>query len=598
MVRGKPVHGIALYGEPKYGPNAVFDFVNPDAPKGGTLRQSTIGTFDSLNPFVMKGNPAAGLNALGAGSYFDFIEPIMVRGANEPGAYYCLICETVEVGQDGTWVEFVLRAEARFHDGATVTPDDIVFSFKTLTEKGSPLYKLYWGDVVKAEKTGPRKVKFTFKGADNTELPALVGELPVLSKAFWSKHDLASTTLDVPVSTGPYRIDSFEPGRFIVYKRDPNYWGRNLAITNGAYNFDQIRIEYYRDEDVAFEAFKAYQYDLRAENMISRWAIGYDKAVVDAGLVIKGEFKDGEPARPQMFAMNLRRSKFADVRVREAVSLAFDFDASNKTLAYGLVSPVTSFFMNSELASSGLPEGEELKILEKYRGKIPDEVFTKTFSPPRTDGTGNNRENLLAARNLLTAAGWEVKGGILTNAKTGEKFEFEFLTPQAAQEKWINPFLKNLERLGIKGTLRVVDSTQYLNRLNNFDFDMVIGGPGQSASPGNEQRELWGTASADRPGSRNWSGIKNPVIDEIIEQLIVAPTRESLVAHTRALDRVLLWNRYFVHEFSLVGNWLGYWNKFGLPPKTPLSGPQLATWWFDATKAAAIDAKRGNGQKK
>jgi microcin C transport system substrate-binding protein len=596
IVRGKPVHGIALYGEPKYGPNEVFDFVNPDAPKGGILRQNVIGTFDSLNPFVIKGNPAAGLTALGAGSYFPFIEPIMVRGANEPGAYYCLMCETVEVGTDGTWVEFVIRSEAKFHDGTPVTPDDVVFSFNTLMEKGSPLYKLYWGDVTKAEKTGPRKVRFTFKSAENTELPALMGELPVLSKAFWTKNDLSSTTLEVPVSTGPYKIESFEPGRFIVYKRDPHYWGRNLVITKGAYNFDQIRYEYYRDEDVAFEAFKAYQYDLRAENMISRWAVSYDKTQVDTGLVIKGEFKDGEPARPQVFVMNLRRTKFADIRVRKALGLAFDFDASNKTLAYGLVSPVTSYFMNSELASSGLPHGKELEILEKYRGKVPDEVFTKPFSPPRTDGTGNIRDNLLTARNLLLEAGWAVKDSVLTNSKTGEKFEFEFLTPQAAQEKWINPYFRNLERLGIKGVLRVVDTTQYANRVNEFDFDMIIGGPGQSASPGNEQRELWGSASADRKGSRNWAGIKNPVVDDIIEKLIVAPTREDLVAHVRALDRVLLWNHYFVHEFSLVANWLAYWNKFGMP-KTPLSGPQLFTWWLDAAKAAEVDTKRGSGER-
>ncbi|MBX7198283.1 MAG: extracellular solute-binding protein [Rhodospirillaceae bacterium] len=593
FVRGKPVHGLAMYGEPKFPADFKnFDYVNPTAPKGGTLRMSGFGTFDSFNPFSVKGTPAGLLQYMGAASYMYSIESLFVRGADEPGSSYCLLCQTVEVAPDNTWEEFTLRPEARFHDGTPVTADDVVFSFEQLMAKGAPLFQMYWGDVAKAEKTGPLKVKFHFKNPGNTELPTIMGELPVLSKAWWSKHDLANSTLDIPNFSGPYKIDKFEAGRYVVFKRDPNYWGRNLALTKGAFNFDEIRIDYYRDDDVAFEAFKAYQFDYHVENSSLRWATAYDKAVVDSGLMVKEDVRDGLPDRAQTFTMNLRKPMFQDRRVREALALAFDFDWGNKTLAFGVFAPMNSFWSGSELASSGLPQGEELAILEKYRGKIPDEVFTKPFSQPRTDGSGNNRENLVKAKNLLTAAGWTTKNGALVNAR-GEPFEFEFLLAQQGLEKWVNPYFQNLAKLGIKGKIRLVDTTQYINRLTNFDFDMIVGGIGQSISPGNEQRENWGSAAADKKGGRNLAGIKNPVVDAIIEDLIVAKTRESLIAHTRALDRVLLWNWYFVPEFSTPADWIAYWNKFGKPGKVPMQGPDLALWWYDAAKAAKVDAARG-----
>jgi microcin C transport system substrate-binding protein len=593
MVRGKPVHGLALYGEPKYGADFKnFDYVNPTAPKGGTIRMSGFGTFDSLNPFSVKGTPAGLLQPLGAGSYMYSVESLLVRGADEPASSYCLVCETVEVAPDGSWEEFTLRAEAKFHDGTPITPEDVVFSFETLMAKGQPLYQLYWGDVTKAEKTGPRKVRFHFKSGENTELPTIMGELPILSKAFWSKHDLASSTLDIPNFSGPYKIDKFEPGRYIVFKRDPNYWGRNLAVVKGAFNFDEIRVDYYRDDDVAFEAFKAYQFDYHVENTSLRWATGYDKTLVDSGLMVKDDVRDGLPDRAQIFAMNMRRDKFKDRRVREALALAFDFDWGNKNLAYSLFAPMSSYWAGSELASSGLPQGEELAILEKYRGKIPDEVFTKPFSPPRTDASGNNRDNLVKAKNLLTAAGWTMKGASLVNAK-GEPFEFEFLLVQQGQEKWVNPYFQNLAKLGIKGSIRRVDPTQYINRLNTFDFDMMLGGPGESISPGNEQRENWGSAAADKQGGRNVGGIKDPVVDAIVEDLIVAKTRDSLIAHTHALDRVLLWNWYGIPEISVPTDWIAYWNKFGKPAKVPMQGPDPALFWFDGVKAAKVDAARG-----
>lgn len=593
VVRGKPVHALALHGEAKYGPMQVFDYVNPNAPKGGRLRLAGLSTFDTFNPFSIKGTPAAGMTYLASNGFF--YEGLTTQGANEPFTQYCLLCETMELAEDNTWIEYTLRAEAKFHDGKPVTPEDVVFSFETLLNKGQPTYRLYWGDVAKAEKTGPRKVRFTFKTKDNLELPLILGQLPVISKAFWEKRGIEATTLDVPVGSGPYKIASFEQGRFVVYRRDPNYWGKDLVVTKGTHNYDEIRFDYYRDDQVAFEAFKAYQYDHITENTALRWATGYDQKIIDSGLMMKEEFRDQLPDNAQGFVMNLRRAKFQDVRVRQALSLAFDFDSLNKTVAYGQYAPMESYFQGSELAATGVPQGEELAILTKYKGKIPDEIFTKPFQPPRTTGTGNLRDNLLKARDLMTAAGWEVKNGVLTN-KAGEPFTFEFTIWQPGIERWVGPYLQNLERLGIKGTLRVIDTTQAINRLNEYDFDMIIGIPGQSISPGNEQREFWGSAAADRPGGRNWPGIKNPVIDEIVESLIVAKTRESLVAHTRALDRVLLWNWYAVPELAAGQIRHAYWNKFGHPPMVPLQGPDITTWWIDPAKAAKVDAARGAGK--
>ncbi|MSO89893.1 MAG: ABC transporter substrate-binding protein, partial [Rhodospirillaceae bacterium] len=442
LVRGKPVHALSLYGEPKFGAGFKhFDFVNPNAPKRGILRQDSFGTFDSFNPFIVKGNPAAGLTYLGDASYF--VEGLMMAGADEPFAAYCLLCETVEVAEDGSWIEYAIRPEARFHDGTPVTADDVVFSFNILMEKGSPTYKLYWGDVDRAEKTGPLKARFHFKVTDNKELPMIMGQLPVVSKAYWEKRDFAAPSLDIPVSTGPYRIEKFEPGRFIVYKRDPNYWGRALPAKVGTDNFDEFRVEYFRDDEVAFEAFKGGSFDLFVENTASRWATGYDEKLIAGNRIIKSMFRDGMPDSPQLFVLNLRREKFADRRARQAINLAFDFAWSNKTLAFGQYEAVASYFQGSELAASGLPTGEELAILEKYRDRLPPEVFTTPYAPPSTDGSGNARDNLLKARALLADAGWVNKGGVLVDAKTGAPFEIEFLTAQQGIEKWFTPFIQN-----------------------------------------------------------------------------------------------------------------------------------------------------------
>ena len=597
MVCGKPVHALALYGEAKYGPDIkAYPYVNPEAPKGGKLRlKAGVDTFNSFNPFAIKGKSAALMYGLGAEYYFLFYEPLMARGMDEPFTSYCLICKTVEVAPDGTWEEFVLRREAKFHDGTPITADDVIFSFETLVEKGAPDYKLYWGDVVKAEKRGDRIVRFHFKSGNNTELPMIMGELIVLNKTFWTKHDIAATTLDIPVASGPYKVNDFEPGRFIVYRRDPNYWGRDLPLARGAHNFDEVRIEYFRDDDVAFEAFKAHQYDIRIESASSRWAIGYDNDVIDAGLMIKESVADSSPRGPQVFALNLRLSRFVDRRTREALALAFDFDWGNKNLAYGLFSAMDSIFKGSDLAPAGLPTVEERIILEKYRGMIPEEVFTKPFAAPRTDGSGNNRPNLLKARKLLRAGGWTLKDGVLVDPDGG-RFEIEILEAQQTLEKWLNPYIRNLARLGIKARIRLVDQTQYINRMTNHEFEMTVLTPRQSGSPGNEQREYWGSDAADRPGSRNFYGVKDPVIDSITEELIVAKTRDSLVAHARALDRVLLWNYYIIPMYSTPDTWLAYWDQFGKPPLYPAKGLSgtFATWWYDPIKATKLNAKRKN----
>lgn len=591
LVRGKPVHALSVYGEPKYGPDFKhFDYVNPNAPKGGIIRQDSFGTFDSFNPFIVKGTPAAGLAYLGDASYF--VEGLTMSGADEPFTYYCLLCETIEVAEDLSWVEYVIRSEARFHDGSPVTADDVVFSFNTLMEKGSPTYKLYWGDVDRAEKTGPLKARFHFKVTDNKELPLIMGQLPVISKAYWEKRDFAEPGLDVPVSTGPYKIDKYEPGRFITFKRDHNYWGRNLPAKIGTDNFDELRVEYFRDDEVAFEAFKGGAFDLFVENTASRWATGYDENDIKDNRVVKSMFRDGMPDSPQLFVLNLRRAKFADRRVRQAIGLAFDFEWSNKTLAYGQYESVNSYFQGTvDLASSGLPMGEELAILEKYRDRIPSEVFTTPYAPPKTDGSGNTRDNLLKARELMNQAGWSNKGGALVDAQ-GRPFEIEFLTAQQGIEKWFSPFIQNLARIGIKGTIRLIDRTQYINRVTNYDFDLILGGPTQSISPGNEQREFWGSAAADKPGGRNWSGIKDPAVDAIIEDLVKAQTRESLAAHARALDRVLLWNFYTIPQLAVPAVRYAYWNKFGMPEMIPMRGVSVDTWWIDPARAAALESGR------
>ncbi len=589
MVRGKPVHAIALYGEPKHGPNEGFAYNNPNAPKGGTLRlEAPAPTFDSLNSFSVKGLAASGLAYLGSNGIF--VEGLTVSSDDEPFSQYCLICETMEVAEDNTWIEYTLRTEARFHDGTPVTPEDIINTFTLLREKGLPAYRLYWGDVVKVEKSGAMKVKFSFKDGNNPELPMIIGQVPILNNAFWQAHDLSASTLDIPVSTGPYRIAGFEPGRFIVYKRDPNYWGKDLAITRGTYNFDEIRFEYFRDDTVSFEAFKSGVFDVQFENTARRWATGYDFPAVTDGRVKKLEVPLGIPMTAQYFAYNLRRAKFQDRRVRQAMNYAFDFESLNKTIFYQQYTRLRSYWQTTDLEAKGLPSPEELALLEPWRGKIPEEVFTQEFSQPTTAGDGNPRDNLLKARDLLTAAGWDIVDGQLINKTTKEPFTFEMIVVSPTLERIILPWFQNLEKLGIKGTLRVIDASQIVNRVSDFDFEMISTGTINSLSPGNEQDEYWGSAAADRSGSRNISGVKDPAVDALIAAIIKAPDRPSLATATRALDRVLTWNFYTSLHYGPAANRYAYWTKLERPDRFPAQGMSAAAsvavnWWMNPAAA-------------
>ncbi|MCC6136299.1 MAG: extracellular solute-binding protein [Candidatus Contendobacter sp.] len=580
-----PAHGIALHGQLKYGPDFPhFDYVNPDAPKGGEARFAAIGSFDTFNPFNIKGEQVVGIGQL--------FESLLMSSADEPFSEYGLIAESVNVSEDRSSVTFTLRPQAKFHDGSPVTADDVLFSFETLKTKGSPSFRFYYVNVAKAEKISERQIKFTFAPGENQELPLIIGQMPVLSKKYWENRDFAATTLEIPVSSGPYRIEKFEPGRFIVYQRDENYWGKELPVNRGQNNIDRLRYDYYRDANVALEAFKAGAYDLRIENNSKLWATGYDFPALTQGWVKKITFPRQLPAGMQGFAFNLRRPLFQDPKVRQALAYAFDFEWSNRNLFFGQYTRTRSYFDNSELAARGLPSPEELALLEPLRKELPPEVFTAAYEPPTANDDAQLRANFQKALQLLQEAGWVFKDRKLVNAKTGEPFRFELLIAEPTWERIGLPFARNLERLGIEMTVRNVDSAQYENRMRDFDFDMAVNVWGQSLSPGNEQREFWSSAAADQPASRNLSGLKNPAVDKLVEQLVAAPDRASLVTRTRALDRALQWSYLVIPHWHIAYDRLVLWNKFGYPAVTPLQGVQLNAWWIDPAKNAALAGRK------
>lgn len=577
-------HALALHGDVKYGPDFKhFDYVNPDAPKGGTVRLATTGTYDSLNPFILKGVPAAGSGML--------FETLLSQSDDEPFTEYGLLAETIEIPEDRSWVAFTLRKEARWHDGTPVTADDVVFSFETLMEKGTPLYRSYWADITDVEKLSNLKVRFVFGGGVNPELPLIIGGLPVIQKKYYTEHEFEKTSLEPPMGSGPYRVLDVKPGRSISYKRDPNYWGRDLPINRGRWNYDILRYDYYRDETVQVEAFKAGNFDFRLENVSKIWATAYKGSNFDKGLIIKEELPWENNVRMQAFVYNSRRPIFQDKRVREALAYAFDFEWTNKTLFYGQYERIESFFDGSEMASSGLPGPDELKLLEPYRDRLPEEVFTKEYRTPSTDTPGGIRTNLRKALVILKEAGWNLKDGKLVNRR-GEQFSFEMIFVQASSERYAIPFMKNLERIGIQTDIRVIDLSQYINRIDNYDFDMMVAVWAHSLSPGNEQRDYWSTEAADRPGTRNYAGIKDPVVDALIEKIISAPDRKSLITACRALDRVLLRGHYCIPHWTNRTYRVTYWNKFGRPrikPKYALGFSD--TWWIDPQKERALERK-------
>jgi microcin C transport system substrate-binding protein len=568
-----------------------FKYANPDAPKGGVLRHAAIGTFDSFNPFIVKGNPAAGFSYLGQSLIYD---SLTVASLDEPFSQYGLLAETIETPSDRSWIAFTLRKEARWHDGRPISVDDVLWTFNALVEKGSPLYGLYYGGVERVEKAGERRVKFTFKPGDNRELPLIIGQLPVLPKHYWESRAFDETTLDPPLGSGAYEIESFEAGRFVRYKRRADYWAANLSVNRGQHNFDSIRYDYYRDMDVAVEALKADAYDFRVENISKKWATAYDVPDVREGRLRKELIPHERNQGAQGFAFNLRREKFRDRRVREALSYAFDFEWSNRSLFYDQYTRTRSYFENSELAARGLPSPAERAILEPMRGRIPDEVFTQEYQPPKTDGSGKIRSNLKVATKLLAEAGWKIKDGKLANVESGMPMEFEILLVSPSFERVALPFKKNLERLGIDVTVRTVDTSQYRRRIDTFDFDMVTTAIGQSDSPGNEQRDFWLSETANREGGRNLMGIQNSAIDELIELVIAAPNREDLVTRVHALDRVLQWGFYLIPHWYITADRLIYWDRFGKPDISPSRGVAIGTWWYDVEKSSRLEEPRGD----
>ena len=585
-------YALSLFGDVKYGPDFThFDYVNPDAPKGGTVRYSAIGTFDNLNPYILKGNTAVGVGLL--------FDTLMSPSSDEPASEYGLVAESVEMPADRSWVQYNLRKEARFSDGTPITPEDVIWTFDTLKAHGHPRLRLYYEDVLKAEKVGERSVKFTFRAAGNRELPQIVGEMPVLSKKYWQGRDFEKTTLDVPVGSGPYKIETFDTGRSITYRRDPNYWGKDLPVNRGRYNFDIIRYDYYRDQTVALEAFKAGQYDIRIENVAKNWATGYDSPALRDGLFKKNEIPNKVPTGMQGFGFNTRPGHpFEDARVRQALGYLFDYEWTNKNLFYGAYTRTESYFSNSELASSGLPSGDELKLLDKYKGQIPDAVFTTAYQAPKTDGSGNIRDNLRQALRLLKEAGWTVKNEKLVNDKTGQPFSFEFLLSQPEFERIVLPFVQNLKRIGIDARVRTVDPAQYENRMKQFDFDMTVVLMPESLSPGNEQRDFWSSAAAEENGSQNYVGVRSKAVDDLVSLIIGAPDRASLVTRVHALDRVLLHSYYVIPNWHLSYFRVAAWDKFSRPKVSPPYALALDAWWLDQQREQTVEAKKAQEPKR
>ena len=585
-----PAHGIAMHGDLKYGPDFThYDYVNPDAPKGGEVRLAAIGGYDSFNPFIVRGRSAAGIGLI--------YDSLLTSSADEAFSKYGHVAESVEVPDDRSWIIFTLDPKARWHDGKPVSVDDVIWSFNTLKEQGAPFYRFYYSNVATPERVGPRKVKFSFTGGENRELPLIIGELTILPKHYWEGRDFSKTTLEPPLGSGAYKISSFEPNRSITYERVANYWAKDHPTQVGTSNFGTLRYDYYRDATVAQEAFKAGEFDFRAENGSKAWATAYNIPAVKDGLINKEELPHNRSSGMQGFVFNLRNPLFQDRTVRRALANAFDFEWSNGALFYGQYTRTRSFFDNSELAATGLPKGRELEILRPYRGQIPDEVFTQVYAPPKTDGSGNVRGNLRDAQRLLRSAGWEVDKANrkLTNIKTGQVMAFEILLVSPLFERIVLPFKQNLDRLGVDVKVRIVDTAQYQERINKYEFDMMVSTWGQSLSPGNEQRDFWGSAAADRDGTRNLAGLKDPAIDELVEKLISAPDRVSLIDYTRALDRVLQWQHIVIPNWHIPYDRLVYWNKFSRPEITPIRGAQFFTWWVDEEKSTQLETKRKSG---
>jgi microcin C transport system substrate-binding protein len=611
-------HALSLVGEPKYGPDFKhFDWVNPDAPKGGTVRGFVEGSFDSLNPFTVKGVPASSLGLV--------YDSLMTNSPDEPSAQYGLIAEWVSFPPDYSTVTFGINPKARFQDGTPITPEDVIFSFEG-QKKAHPRTAFYYKNVVKAEKTGEHEVTFTFDVKGNRELPQIVGQLSVVPKSFWEtkgangeQRDITKTTMEVPIGSGAYKVKEFDAGRSITYERVKDYWANDLPVSKGQWNFDEIKLTYFLDRTPAFEEFKSGKLDYWAENVASQWATAYGFPAVEKGWVKKEAIPVKRVAPMQAFVFNLRREQFQDPRVRKAFALAFNFEEANKKLFYDLYVRVASYFDNSELAATGLPQGRELDILNEVRDELPPEVFTAEWKNPVNATPEAFREHMREASKLLSDAGWKVQEltvddgscgffcktlrtvglgsakteNVLRNA-AGETLTAEFLLDSPDFQKIVLPYVQDLQRLGIKASVRMVDSAQYKRREDGHDYDIIVDNFPQSESPGNEQRDFWGSAAADKDGSRNTAGIKNSAIDKLIDKIVFSTDRADLVAATRALDRALLWNYYAVPHWHYPYERLAYWDIFGRPQTLPSQTAALMqTWWIDPEKQKALATARG-----
>jgi microcin C transport system substrate-binding protein len=575
---------FAMNGEPKYVPGfSHFDYVNAKAPKGGLLRMDALDTFDSLNSFIIKGNPADGL----ALTY----DMLTISSDDEPFSRYGLVAEKTEMPADRSWVIFHINKKARFQDGVPIKASDVVFSFHALVEKGAPLYARYYADVKEVKALDQYRIKFGFGGKINRELPLILGELPVLPEHYWKNKDFSATTLDIPMGSGPYKIEGFKPGRSITYVLNDNYWAKDLPVNVGRYNFKRIRYDYYRDETVALQAFKSGEYDFRRENSSKNWATEYQGPPFEKGLIKKEAIPNNVPQGMQCFVMNQRRELFKDRRVRQALAFAFDFEWTNKNLFYSMYSRTDSYFENSELQADRPPSAAMLKILEPFRKDLWPEVYTQSYTPPSIVGADGMRNNLRNAFELLRQSGWEVKDGVLKNKATEKPFTFEILLYEQTFERVVLPFTENLKRLGIKANVRLIDTSQYINRLRDYDFDMIVFKFSQSLSPGNEQRWFWSSEAAKTPGTRNYCGIQNKAIDQLVDLVISAGSRQELVNRCKALDQALLWGHYVIPNWHYGKFRVAYAAKVKHPDKMPPYDLSLDSWWIDPKLDQATSAK-------
>lgn len=580
-------HALSLMGAAQLPPGfAHFPYANPNAPKGGDVALGAVGTFDSFSPHIVRGSPA--------GATLSIYDTLMRANADEAQVAYGHVAHTIEVAADARSVSFELRPEARFHDGAPMTAEDVAWTFQTLIAHGRPHYRQYWGDVAEVVVESPHRVTFRFKHADNRELPMILGQLDVLPKHWWAGRDFSKPLTEPPLGSGAWRIERFEFGRTVALARVPDYWARELGTARGLANFDRRRTEYFRDPTVALEAFKAGQVDFRQENIAKDWATAYDFPAVRRGLVKKEEFRHRLPTGMQGFVMNTRREVFKDVRVRQALALVFDFEWANINLFHGAYTRSSSYFSNSSLASTGLPQGAELALLEKYRAQLPAALFTQEFRLPVTDGSGNNREVLRQALDLLRQAGWTIRDRRLVNA-AGQPLRFEILLSNPSFERVALPYVQWLARLGVDARVRTVDPAQFQRLSDSYDYDMAVEVFGQSESPGNEQRGYWSCDSAKQEGGQNSAGVCDPVVDALVDTLVNAPDRAALETATRALDRVLLHGWYVVPQWHLASIRAAWWDRFDRVDVPIRSGMVFDAWWIDPTRAAATDAARRAG---